>query len=249
MYGVTMLRITNVSVVVSNKRVVKKANLELHRNEINLLLGPNGSGKSSLLNAIAGLPRYRVVSGSIMMNGMEIKDLDPCKRVELGIALAVQHPPKLRGIRVRMLLEKILSRSIKERSEIDKEIRRIAKLLSIERLLDREFGIGFSGGELKRIELATVIALRPRIALIDEPDSGVDVDSVLLMANAIEDMVREGTESVLVVTHTGFIARHLKHDRAYVMLDGEIVAEGPSNIILNQVLEKGFSSFKVKHHE
>ncbi len=236
-----MLRVENVAVAVEGREVVKRATLEVREGEIDLLLGPNASGKSSLLNAIAGHPKYIVTRGRVLLNGVDITHLGPHERVKLGIALAVQHPPKLRGIRVGKLLEKLVSQRTSSSSEVCREVRYIARLLNIERLLDRELGVGFSGGEMKRVELALLMAIRPRLALIDEPDSGVDVDSVLLMAEAIEELAVMGTQGILIVTHTGFIAKHIKHHRAYIMLRGEIVSEGPSEEILAAVLERGFS--------
>ena len=239
-----MLRVVDLAVEVDGIRVVKRASLEIRRGEVILLLGPNASGKSSLLNAIAGLPRFKIVRGDVILDGDSIKDLEPSERVKLGIALAVQHPPKLRGIKVRRLLEKLIAGREGSIIEVRREIERISKVLDIGELLDRDYGAGFSGGEIKRVEVATLLALRPRIALVDEPDSGVDVDSVLLIASALDLMIEQGTEAILLVTHSGFIARHVKHDRAYVMLDGKVVAEGSSTRILNLVLERGFAAVK-----
>ncbi|RLE70241.1 MAG: hypothetical protein DRJ43_02470 [Thermoprotei archaeon] len=239
-----MLRVVELAVEVDGIRVVKRASLEIRRGEVILLLGPNASGKSSLLNAIAGLPRFKIVRGDVLLDGDSIKDLEPSERVKLGIALAVQHPPKLRGIRVRRLLEKLIAGREGSIIRVRREIERISKVLDIGELLDRDYGAGFSGGEMKRVEVATLLALKPRIALVDEPDSGVDVDSVLLIASALDLMVEQGTEAILLVTHSGFIARHVKHDRAYVMLDGKVVAEGSSTRILNLVLERGFAAVK-----
>ena len=241
-----MLRVENVAVAVEGREVVKRATLEVKEGEIDLLLGPNASGKSSLLNAIAGHPKYVVIRGRILLEGVDITSLEPHERVKLGIALAVQHPPRLRGIRVGKLLEKLVLQRIGSSNEASREIKYISKLLNIEHLLDRELGVGFSGGEMKRVELAFLMAARPRLALIDEPDSGVDVDSVLLIAEAIEELVAMGTRGVLIVTHTGFIAKHIKHHRAYVMLRGEIVSEGPSKEILAVILERGFSAVIAK---
>ena len=239
-----MLRVVDLAVEVDGIRVVKRASLEIRRGEVILLLGPNASGKSSLLNAIAGLPRFKIVRGDVLLEGDSIKDLEPSERVKLGIALAVQHPPKLRGIKVRRLLEKLIAGREGSIIRVRREIERISKVLDIGELLDRDYGAGFSGGEMKRVEVATLLALKPRIALVDEPDSGVDVDSVLLIASALDLMIEQGTEAILLVTHSGFIARHVKHDRAYVMLDGKVVAEGSSTRILNLVLERGFAAVK-----
>ena len=239
-----MLEVREVAVESGGKIIVKRANLSVYRGETVLLMGPNASGKSSLLKAIAGHPRYSIVHGSVYLDGEDITHLSAKERVAKGLALALQNPPILRGVTVRTLLHRILKRRGMSETEIEREIARIAKLLAIESLLDREFGRGFSGGELKRVEIATLMALKPRIALIDEPDSGVDVDSVLLIATAIDDMAKHGVDGMVVVTHSGLIARHITHSRAYIMLDGYIVHEGSSSEILNVVLSKGFTPFK-----
>jgi len=241
---VTLLELRDVAVECMGKLIVKRASLTLYSGEIVLLMGPNASGKSSLLKALAGHPRYVIAHGSVRLAGEDITHLSAKERVSRGLVLALQNPPTLRGVTVRSLLYRLLRRRGLPEIEAEQEMRRIAKLLAIDHLLDREFGRGFSGGELKRVEIATLMALKPRIALIDEPDSGVDVDSVLLIASAIEEMRRSGVEGMIVVTHSGLIAKHITHSRAYIMLDGYIVHEGPSAEILSTVLSKGFAPFR-----
>ncbi len=237
-----VLLVDDVAVACEGKLVVEYAKLLLHKGDVALLIGPNGSGKSSLLNAIAGHPRYKIVKGKVMLFGKDVTETPPHKRIEMGIGIAVQNPPRLKGVKLRALLENVLKK--RGISEVDNEVRRIAKLLSIEHLLDREYGFGFSGGELKRAEMALLVAQAPRIALIDEPDSGVDVDSVMVIASAIEELMCSGTEAMLIVTHSGLIARHIKCSRIYVMLDKKIVLESSRFEILNEVLSKGFSWIK-----
>jgi len=161
------------------------------------------------------------------------------------LAIAIQKPPTIKGLRFRELLHRIASRHGCD----EKCINEIVQLLSIEHLLDRSYGYGFSGGELKRAEIALLIASRPRIALIDEPDSGVDVDSIMLIASALHKLKDEIGSSMLIVTHTGMIAKHIVFDRAYVMIDGEIVFESRDKRVLDSILSKGFSWVKKRHEE
>ncbi len=241
-----MLKVKNLKVRVDDKLVVQNATMDVSRKEIVLLLGPNGSGKTSLLNAIVGHPLYRVVDGSVEFLGEDITRLPIENRVLKGIGIAVQHPPRLRGVKFRKLLWKLVSRWCRSISEIEQNIMAIARDLAIEHLLDREFGVGFSGGELKRSEVALLIAQRPRAALIDEPDSGVDVDSVMIIAEAINKYLVRDDSCIVIVTHTGFIAKHLYADRAYVMIDGSIVWNGSANEALLKIFKEGFAAFMVR---
>ena len=237
-----VLLLRDVAVEVGGRVVVRRASIEIPRGEIHLLLGPNASGKTTLLRGVVGYPGYRIARGEAMLDGVDLRPLSMEERVAAGIGIAFQWLPRLRGVRLGRLLEKIVSKRLGGSSrEVEEEVRRIARLLSIEHLLDRDVGAGFSGGEGKRVEVATLLAQRPRVALVDEPDSGVDVDSVFMVAQGLEELMREGTEAMLIVTHTGFIARSMRHSRAYVMLGGEIVYSGPSGEVLRAVLEKGFS--------
>lgn len=237
------LALDNVAVECGGRLVVRRAQFSIRSSETLLLLGPNGSGKSSLLMAIAGSPRYRIVHGTIKLDDVNLATLSVEERRALGIGIAVQHPPRLKGIKLRKLLEEVAKQRIRSLVEVQRFVNEVSRVLSLNELLDRDFGVGFSGGELKRAELALLIAQQPRIALIDEPDSGVDVDSVLMMAEAIEELLRRTAEIMVIVTHSGLIARHVKHNKAVVMLNGETVAFGPSSDILEKVLSRGFTHF------
>jgi len=238
-----LLEVRDLAVAVDNRVAVEHADLHVDEGETVLLLGPNGSGKTSLLLAVAGHPRYRVIRGTIAFRGRDITHLTAVERIGMGIAVSFQTVPHVRGVKIGKLLEKIVCRHVGSQRECVEETKRIAKLLYIEHLLDREIGYGMSGGEMKRCEIAMVLAMRPKLALIDEPDSGVDVDSVLIIANALNELVRNGT-AMVVVTHSGFIAKHLRSSRAYVMVNGRTVYSGSSDDVLRLVMEKGFSVFR-----
>jgi len=227
---------------VGDKLIIESINMRVGYGEVVSILGPNGSGKSTLLRALAGFPKTRVFKGSIYFENKDITYMDPVERCRLGISLMHQNPPRLRGVRIRVLLDKILSREIKSLVDREREINRVAEALEIKHLLDREFGYGLSGGEIKRVELATVILQRPRLALIDEPDSGVDVDSLFIISSAINNLVKEDSGLVLV-THTGGVARYINISRAYVMISGKIVAEGSGNDVFNKLFSEGFKAF------
>ncbi len=231
-----MLKVKNVSVAVDDLIVVKDASLSIGTGEIHILMGPNGAGKSSLLKAIMGISDYRVVKGNILFNGKDITDLKPYERAKLGIALAHQNPPKVR-VKSRYLLIKLME--LYHRSKVDEYLKKLIKEFNIEHLLDRELYLGFSGGEIKRFELLTVILQKPRICLLDEPDSGVDIDTVRKLATIISRLVDDGT-SVLLVTHVGHIVKYLSRaDVLYVMINGRIAYRGDVSII-PRLLERGY---------
>ncbi len=237
------LEVHELRVAVNDKEVVKRASLELREGETALLLGPNGSGKTSLLCAIAGHPRYKVLSGSIKLFGEVVNDVPSFERVKRGLALAFQKPPIIKGLRFRDLLNRVASKSGCD----EKFVKEVVQLLSIEHLLDRYYGYGFSGGELKRAEIALLLVSKPRVALIDEPDSGVDVDSVMIIASALHELRKNAGSSMLIVTHTGLISRHVSFDKLYVMINGEIVMETSDKMVLEDILSKGFSWVKKKY--
>lgn len=233
----------DLSAGVENRVIIDSVNIRISPGESIVILGPNGSGKSTLLRAIAGHPRISIFRGSVFFEDKDVTNMDPWERNSLGIALMHQNPPRLRGIRVRVLLDKIASKKISSLNERVNEIKRVSELLDIGSLLDREFGAGLSGGELKRVELATVILQRPRLALIDEPDSGVDVDSLFVIASAINNLRREYGSSIALVTHTGNVTRYIDVSRGYVLISGRVAAEGDGKELLKKLFSEGFKAF------
>jgi len=237
-----ILRIEKLNAGVGDNIIIRDINLKLFTRESILLLGPNASGKSTLLNSIAGNPRIKIFNGSIFYNSEDITSLDPVKRNEKGISIMIQNPPRLRGVKTRKLFDKICSRHIKSIVEREKEINEISKALQIQHLLDRDYGHGFSGGELKRAELATLIFSRPRLALIDEPDSGVDIDSIIIMATVIKDHLMNNIDGMILVTHTGGIVKYIETSRSYVIYNGRIIYEGETSYVLSKIFSEGFKS-------
>jgi len=228
-----VLEVKNLSVATSSRVIVNRANLVLEENTVLFLLGPNGSGKSTLLRAIIGYPGLEVLSGSIVFEEEEITEKPMEYRVSRGLALAHQIPPKLTGVRVRQLLEVLCRKTRCDPIEV-------ARDLEITHLLDREFGKGFSGGELKRAEIAMLFAQKPRLPLIDEPDSGVDVDSIEIIAGAIKRLAAETPHrSVVIVTHSAQISKFIKPTVTCIMISGEVkTCSGPE--LLSEVFEHGF---------
>lgn len=209
-----ILKIKNLQVKVKNKKVLKGVNLIIKKGEVYALLGPNGSGKTSLVQTILGDPKYDVTSGKIIFKKKVINNLPPEKRVKLGIALAWQHPPAIKGVKLASLLKIIAKRKRLE-----------AKLKIGSKLLPRELNIGYSGGEKKLSELLQVLSLKPRLAIFDEIDSGLDIKNLKKLVKIInQELVRKQT-AILVITHSGKILESLTPDTTAVMLDGKIVCQ------------------------
>ena len=237
------LRVRGLSVEVQGRRVLEGVNLDVESGEVVYLLGPNGAGKSTLIHAVIGWEGYRVVSGSISLDGVELTGRPPEERARLGVAAGLQNPPALEGVRVGVLLRMLVERYWRV-SSIE-ALRIVSRLVSMVGLpasiLEREYNVGFSGGERKKLEVAKVIAMRPRVALLDEPDSGVDVDSLRGIGEAIDYLRREIGAGVLVVTHLARLCRYTPPSRAYVMLSGRVVREGGPELV-KMIEERGYAA-------
>lgn len=230
-----VLAVEDLVVGVEDRVIVKGANMRLREGEVHVLMGPNGSGKSTLLRTIMGDPRYDVIRGSIRFYGMDITRLKPFERARLGMAMAFQSPPRL-SVKTAYLLDKLAKKygSTTPNNYID--------VLRLGHLLYRDMYQGFSGGEAKKMELLTVRLQRPKLVLLDEPDSGVDVDSLARIADVINDLVESGSTTVLV-THLGHVLKFLhKINGVHVMYGGTIVYSGGVDVI-DKVLEMGYDKF------
>ncbi len=232
-----MLKVVGLHARVGGREILQGVDLEVSDNEVHVLLGPNGAGKSTLLSAIMGLPWVEVTQGKIIFNGEDVTKLAPEERAKKGIAISYQFPPKISGLKLREL-----AASIAQRFGTNGELEELAKKLNLEYLLDRELNVGFSGGEMKRAELYLTLLQAPKIALLDEPDSGVDVENLQLIASGIQELVDRGS-SVIVVTHTGIILKYLKRtDVAHVLVSGKIVCSGKPEEVVEKVLREGFEA-------
>jgi len=234
-FSMQLLSVKRLRVAADSKVILKGVNLEVGSGEVHVLFGPNGSGKSTLLKTLMGLPPYRVLAGKIIFNDVDIKDLPPNERATMGIALAFQNPPSI-PIKLDYFARRV---AMKFNSNLE-----LLKELNLDGLLPRRLHKGYSGGESKRAELALALLQKPKLLMLDEPDSGVDVDSLKDVAKAINNAMSKGT-AILLVTHFGHIAELLrKVDRAHVMLDGEIVYTGGLEDVLGNLKRKGYSFFR-----
>ena len=240
MNGKQFLEIKDLVVEVAGKRLLDGINMEICEGEIHVVFGPNGSGKSSLINTIMGLPSYCVTHGEIRFRGEPILDLSISERARLGISLAFQQPPTVSGVSLSALFKAM---------EIDGErIEELAKDLNMGEHLNRNINAGFSGGEMKRGEMLQLLAQKPELVLLDEPESGVDVDSIQLLTQITRRLfqkeipIRERTTGGIIVTHTGSILEHLHANRGYVMINGRLMCSGAPLDIFTQIRRHGFGA-------
>lgn len=236
-----LLVIEDLSVEVGGEQVLSGVDLVIGEGEVHVLLGPNGQGKTTLLKTIMGLPDYRVTSGSIRFKGREITELDIDERARLGIGIAYQRPPAVRGVRLEQLLEVASPDGLDTDTLAD-----LAARLKLLRLLHRDVNMGFSGGEMKRSEMAQLLAQKPDLALFDEPESGVDLENIAVVGEAMNALLkpgraRENRRSGLIVTHTGHILQYVNADLGHVLLDGRISCSGNPLDLIEEIARSGYS--------
>lgn len=235
-----MLEIENLSVEVDSRQLLHHINMTISSGETHVLFGPNGSGKTSLLMAIMGFARYKVIEGRIAFKGRDITGLSLDERARLGIGISFQRPPVIRGVSMRQMVLSFL------KGGADKvPVEELADKLNLSSLLDRDVNYGFSGGELKRSELLQLLAQNPELVLIDEPESGVDLVSIPLVGEVINELlqkerVRTRMNAGLIITHTGHILDYVHANKGYTMVDGRLVCEGNPREILDQVRRNGY---------
>ncbi|MEM4587231.1 MAG: ABC transporter ATP-binding protein [Candidatus Jordarchaeales archaeon] len=224
------LEIKDLVVEVDGKRVLDGVNLEVPRGEVHVLFGPNGSGKTSLILTILGYPQYKVVRGRILLNGEDITNLPINERIKRGIGVLFQNPPPIKGVRLGDVIKKLA------KDESPTEIARKVNFPTY--YLNRELNCGFSGGEIKRCELMQLMAQKPSFLLLDEPDSGVDVENLALVGSIINELVRG--RSGILITHLGYILRYVEAHKAHVILKGKIACSGRPIEILDHILREGY---------
>jgi Fe-S cluster assembly ATP-binding protein len=242
-----MLNIEHLTVEVDGKRILNDVNIFIGEGETHALFGPNGSGKTSLLFSIAGVPKYRVKSGKIIFKGKDVTDAPMDERAKLGIGIMFQHPPVLRGVKLMDMVRISMERTNGGKKVKDEEVRELAKKLNLDNFLARDVNLGFSGGEIKRSELLQLLAQRPDLVMLDEPDSGVDLVNIGLVGNTINELLQKDiktvhrTKSGLIITHFGNILDYVKADKAYVMMKGTVLCQGNPVELLEDIRHRGYS--------
>ncbi len=233
-----MLEVKDLHVRVEGKEILKGVSLKIPKGETHVMFGPNGSGKTTLMLAIAGFPGYDVTSGRILLDKKDITNLEINERAKLGLGIAFQNPPEIRGIKLGGMLKICSGKNPKDgfnESEMN-----LIRRFNLADFLDRDVNLGFSGGERKRAELLQLMFQKPKLLLLDEPDSGVDIESLKRIGKEIQSYVAKTRNSAFVITHQGYILDYLNAKRACVMVDGQIHCSGRPKSILEKIVKSGY---------
>jgi len=234
-----LLEIRNLSVSIQDKLILDNLSLAVDAGEVAAIMGPNGSGKSTLAYVITGKPGYEVQSGEIVLDGVNLLDLEPTERALKGLFLAFQYPTEIPGVTTMTFLKAALNAQRRARGESDlttpdfmRRVREAANTLKIDQeMLRRPLNVGFSGGEKKRFEVLQMALLAPRVSVLDETDSGLDIDALRVVADGVNDL-RDPKRAFVVITHYQRLLDHIKPDVVHVMARGRIVATGGPELAL-----------------
>jgi Fe-S cluster assembly ATP-binding protein len=243
-----ILKIHGLEVAVDDTPILKGVDLEVPQGEVHALMGPNGSGKSTLAYAIAGHPRYDITGGTIEFDGQDVTEMEPDERAALGLFLAMQYPVEVPGVSVmnflRASLGAVRGEEIPPRQFI-KEFDEASNLLKFDRsFADRYLNEGFSGGEKKRHEIMQMALLKPKFAVLDETDSGLDVDALRVVSDGVNHLRGPGL-GVLIITHYTRILRYIQPDVVHVMFNGRVAKTGGPELA-EQLEEEGYAEFGVQ---
>ena len=241
-----MLEIKNLHVSVGDKPILKGLTLSIQPGQVHAIMGPNGSGKSTLSYVLAGRAGYDITDGSILYNGEDLALMPPEERAAKGVFLAMQYPVEIPGVTTMTFLKTALNAQRRRRGETDldavnvlKLVRAKAKALNVsEEMLRRALNVGFSGGEKKRLEILQMAVFEPRLAILDETDSGLDIDALRLVAEGV-NALRSPERAMLVITHYQRLLDYIVPDRIHVLARGRIVAEGGKELAL-ELEAKGY---------
>ena len=242
----TFLEVKDLRVKIEDKEILKGISLEVDKGQVVALMGPNGSGKSTLAYALMGHPRYEITSGKIFLNGEDVTKAKPDERARKGLFLSFQYPQEISGVSVSNFLRTALNAVREGRNEKPVSVMDFHKLLQEKMKLlkvDKSFALrylneGFSGGEKKRMEILQMAVLQPQIGILDETDSGLDIDALRTVAIGINDL--KGQElGVLLITHYQRILNYITPDKVHIVIDGKIVKSGGKELAL-EVEEKGY---------
>ena len=243
----TLLQVSNLSAGTEDKPILHNISLEVGAGETHVLMGPNGAGKSTLGHVIMGDPQYIVSEGKIVFDGQDVTELAADKRSLAGIFLSYQAPVEVPGVPLYTFLRTITQMRPELKTTARKFRQRVnesADALDMdESFLTRELNVGFSGGEKKKIEMLQLLLLKPKLAILDETDSGLDVDALKIVSKGIEAYRRDCDGALLMITHNTRILDKLSVDRTHVMVHGNLVEEGPADLI-TEIDTHGFGRFE-----
>tara|TARA_B100001013_G_C24562149_1_gene422927 strand:- start:266 stop:1018 length:753 start_codon:yes stop_codon:yes gene_type:complete len=242
-----MLEIKNLHVAVEDKPILKGIDLVVNAGELHAIMGPNGSGKSTLAHVIAGQKIYEVLDGEILYNGKNLLEMDPEDRALEGVFMSYQYPAVIPGVNLAYFMKAAVNAIRKHRGEPEMDAvdflsfikEKLAQVKMDESYLKRAVNDGFSGGEKKRNEILQMLALDPSLAVLDETDSGLDIDAVKIVADGVNKFRRED-RAVIVITHYQRILQYMDPDKIHVLMDGRMIRSGGKNLA-HELEEKGYS--------
>jgi Fe-S cluster assembly ATP-binding protein len=245
-----MLKITDLHASVEDKEILKGINLEVKAGEVHAIMGPNGSGKSTLAAVIAGKEEFEVTQGSVALNDEDLEEVAPEERAHKGVFLSFQYPVEIPGVSVTNFMKTAINESRKAKgledmpaNEMLKLIREKSELLEIDRkFLSRSLNEGFSGGEKKRNEIFQMAMLEPKVAILDETDSGLDIDALRIVANGVNKL-KSKDNAVIVITHYQRLLDYIVPDFVHVLHNGKIVKSGGKELAM-ELEEKGYDWLK-----
>ena len=242
----SLLKIENLKVEVEDNEILHGISLDIHPGETHVLMGLNGAGKSTLGNTIMGNPSYHETGGDIIFKGKSILGETPDKRARMGIFLSFQNPIEVPGVTLSSFIRSALEQKTGERVmpyAFRKKLRPMMQVLQMdESYAQRDLNVGFSGGEKKKAEILQMLMLEPDFAILDETDSGLDVDAVRVVSRGVEEFQKNSGRSLLIITHSTKILESLKVDYTHVLIDGKIVATGDASLV-DRINEQGFEQF------
>ena len=241
-----MLDVRNLHVAIDETEILKGISLQVNAGEVHAIMGPNGSGKSTLANVIVGRPEYRITGGELIFDGLDIAEMLPEDRALTGIFLAMQYPVELPGVRTWQFLKAAVDALRRHRGEPQLSVRQFDRLLDEKRelvqidpdLVKRSVNEGYSGGEKKRNEILQLALLDPKLALLDETDSGLDIDALRIVAEGVNTF-RAPDKAIVVVTHYQRILNYIAPDHVHVLVDGRIVRSGGKELAL-ELEDRGY---------
>jgi Fe-S cluster assembly ATP-binding protein len=242
-----MLEIKNLRVKINEKEILKGLDLKIGENQVHALMGPNGSGKSTLASTLMGHPGYEVVSGAAIFNSENILEMEANERAEKGLFLSFQYPSEVEGVNITSYLRMIYNKSHEQKlspikfREVLKEKMEILDIK--EEFINRYLNDGFSGGEKKRMEMLQMLILEPKLAILDETDSGLDVDALKVVSKAVNYLVEKTQMSVVVITHYTRILNYIKPEFVHVLKDGKIIKEGGESLA-HEIEVSGYAPFE-----
>jgi Fe-S cluster assembly ATP-binding protein len=241
------LEIRNLHVQAADKQILKGVDIDVHDDEVHALMGPNGSGKSTLANAIMGHPALEITEGQILLDGEDITEADPDERARMGLFMAFQYPVAIPGVTITKYLRMVMNAHREARGEPEIPLKEFRKTVETAMELtnvpkdwsSRYLNEGFSGGEKKRLEILQLALQQPQIAIMDETDSGLDIDALNVVANGVNTVAKANDMGTLIITHYQRILHLVQPDRVSIVFDGRIVKEGGAELV-EQLEAKGY---------